>query len=61
MTDVNNMIKSVKLSWLSRLQFEYDSPWKKYFRLKIKRFGGGKLFLNCNYDLAISELYNCSE
>ena len=51
MTDIYNMIKSLKLSWVSRFLRDKEKPWTNYLRKKFHAVGGVELFLKCNFEL----------
>ena len=53
MTDLNIMIKALRLSWISRLAQSQDSSWKSYIQWKLKDYGNIELFLSCNYNLSL--------
>ena len=52
MMNIENMIMSLKLTWISRLLTKDSKPWKKYIQTKLEKVGGYEFFLKCNYDLA---------
>ena len=61
MTDVQMLIKSLKLTWISRLVSGEHKPWKRYIESKLETVGGVNLFLRSNFDMAKQEnLYNIS-
>ena len=52
MVDIDNMIKSLKLTWISRLVASEKRPWKNYLQQALQKAGGYKLFLRSNYDIS---------
>lgn len=61
MTDLQMMIKSLKLTWISRLMSGVHKPWKRYIQSKLEIVGGADLFLRSNFDMTKQEnLYNIS-
>ena len=48
MTDLESMIQSLRLAWITRTFEAYDSTWKSYLRHLLNRFQGLFLFY-CNY------------
>lgn len=51
MTDIHNMLKSLKLSWVSRFLKDEEKPWTYYLHKKFQSVGGVSLFLKCNFQL----------
>ena len=49
-TDLETMVKSLRLSLLKRIFSENNGPWKMYLRHQLKNVGGLFLF-HCNYDI----------
>ena len=56
MTDIESLVKSVRLAWLKRIFSDNESTWKFYL-LHLLRNVGGLLLFKCNYamnDLSIT-------
>ena len=51
MIDLESMVKSLRLAWLKRLFNDSNATWKTYLLYLLKPVGG-KLFLNCNYEVS---------
>ena len=51
MIDLESMVKSLRLAWLKRLFNDSNATWKTYL-LQLLKPVGGKLFLNCNYEVS---------
>lgn len=49
-TDLECLIKSLRLAWLQRIFDANDRPWKWYLSDLLANFGGSFLF-NCNYNI----------
>jgi len=50
MTDLNCMIKSLRLAWIKRIFEDNNGTWKLYLQHLLESMGGFS-FLNCNYDI----------
>ena len=50
MTDLNCMIKSLRLAWIKRIFEDNNGTWKLYLQHLLEPMGGF-FFLNCNYDI----------
>ena len=55
MTDIESLLKAVRLAWLKRVFSDNESTWKFYL-LHLPRNVGGLLLFKCNY--AMNELIN---
>ena len=61
MTDLNCMIKSLRLVWIKRIFEDNNGTWKLYLQHLLEPVGGF-FFLNCNYDIKdynISSQFYC--
>ena len=61
MTNVEIMLKSLRLTWISRFLQNEDTPWKIYLEYELKRMGGYRLFFKCNFNVAKCEALNLSK
>ena len=50
MANVQNIVKSLKLSWISRFLCHENSPWKWYLQHRLDCVGGLEFLLQCNFD-----------
>ena len=50
MTDIETMIKALRLAWLPRLIRKGHPNWKFVPDYFFKKYGGRYFFLSCNYD-----------
>ena len=50
MTDLDSMIKALRLCWLKRVFSSNKGTWKTYLRYLLKDYGGFLLF-SCNYNI----------
>lgn len=63
MANIKNIVKSLKLSWISRFLTTVSVPWKWYLECRLENVGGLGFLLQCNFDnefvnsLAISPFY----
>ena len=55
MTDIESLVKAVRLAWLKRIFSDNESTWK-FHLLRLLRNAGGLLLFKCNY--AMNELIN---
>ena len=61
MTDLNCMIKSLRLAWIKRIFEDNNGTWKLYLQHLLEPMGSF-FFLNCNYDIKdynISSQFYC--
>ena len=59
MTDIESLVKVVRLAWLKRIFSDNESTWKFYL-LHLLRNVGGLLLFKCNYamnDLSINSVF----
>ena len=59
MTDIESLVKAVRLAWLKRVFSHNESTWKFYL-LHLLRDVGGLLLFKCNYavnDLSINSVF----
>ena len=50
LTDLQTLIKSLRLAWISKILNPEPSPWKSYLKHLLKPFGGF-FFFHCNYNI----------
>ena len=55
MTDLESMIKALKLAWIPRLLHTGHQNWKTVPEYFLRRYGGLELLLNCNYNVKLIE------
>ena len=58
MLNIENMVKSLKLSWISRIRDNFEPTWKRILEFSMKPVGGLDLFLRCNFDLDMVSALN---
>ena len=51
MTDVDTMIKALRLAWIPRLLTPEIRHWKTIPDYYLRKFGGLNFLLSCNYDV----------
>ena len=59
MTDIESLVKAVRLAWLKRVFSDNESTWKFYL-FHLLRNVGGLLLFKCNYamnDLSINSVF----
>ena len=55
MTDVDSMIKALRLAWIPRLLRGGHQNWKSVPNYFFDKYGGLQFILNCNYDVKYFE------
>ena len=55
MTDIETMIKALRLAWIPRLMQDGHSSWKFVPDHLFKKYGGLHFLLSCNYHVKDSE------
>ena len=55
MTDVDSMIKALRLAWIPRLLRGGHQNWKSVPNYFFEKYGGLQFILNCNYDVKYFE------
>lgn len=51
MTDLETMIKALRLTWISRFLTPEIRNWKTTPDYYLRKFGGLNFLLSCNYDV----------
>ena len=60
MTDIESLVKAVRLAWRKRIFSDNESTWKFYL-LHLLRNDGGLLLFKCNHamnDLSINSVFH---